>query len=871
MKNWSTLVGTIALATCGLGHAADGPAMLERVEVTGSRLSQIAGESASPVQIISREQIERSGAQTVEEVLAQSSSFFGRPTDAGLLGNPVIPGQSMVGMRTLPGTNVLVLLNGRRLISYAFGHFGVDLHAIPVAALDRVEILKDGASAVYGSDAHAGVMNFITRSDFRGAETVLYGGTTHAGGASSARVTLTLGAGDLETDGYNGFIVLDHRDAERLTSSDRPFASTGVRPQDGLDAVSVSAFPANIPRPRGVFANPAAPACTELTVPRNGGCYFDFAKMGDLIAPTEDSSLLARGALRLAADRQLYAELLLARHQTDDAIVPIAVNSTTTVDGSPLVLPESSPFYPEGLGLIGDLVNLRYRTVPLGSRVRRTVGEHGRALLGLRGEAGAWAYDAALGYVTSRGTQQYRSGYVDSTRIVDAFATGLVNPFGDSGPVGNALLADTELRGEVRRAKGQAYSIDVRANREIARLAGGPVQIVVGSEARYESLLDAPSALAGQAVGAGSAFPVPPPSEGSRQSQAVFGEVGLPLGRTVEAQLALRADHYGGGVGSSVNPKIALKWQALPALLLRASGGTGFLAPSLPELYTARSASVREVGPDPVRCPVTGLPEDCNVEATVVTGGNPALKPSKSKQASLGLVVSSGTVQLSLDAWRIRVDDGIWQTSVDLVLSGDPQYEGRNIVRASPDPATGLPGSITQVLAVHENIGRSQVSGVDLHLQWRMAPRPWGRLAFDLDGTYVSNAEYADGFDCVGCSDGSASVVRWQHYMTLGWDYEQWAATLGQTYRRGYIDAFPDGQGEPRRVSDYIVWDAQIAWRTSSARWRAIRLALGAKNLFDRDPPFANQRSYPQIGYDPFYADPRGRFVYATLSLSYGP
>ncbi|MDQ6640702.1 MAG: TonB-dependent receptor [Pseudomonadota bacterium] len=860
--------GTLAMAQ------ERAPAALDRVEITGSRLPQAANQPASPVQVIRRDDIDRAGAQTVEDVLSLSSSFFGRNTDAGNVGFTGNPGQSLVGLRSYPGTNVLVLLNGRRLIAYAFGDAGVDLSSIPVAALDRVEILKDGASAIYGSDAHAGVINFITKKDFRGAVLDLYGGTTEAGGATSTRTTLTLGAGELSTDRYNVFVVLDRQQTTALVGRHRLFASTGYRPQDGLDSTSVASFPANIPIGGGRIANPAAPACTPRTVFKNGGCYFDGAAFIDLIPPSENLSLLSRGALHLSESQEAYAEILLARHRTDDEIPPTPVRATTTIDGSPLVLPASSPFYPQGLGLSGDLVDLRYRPLPLGPRVRRTIGDHGRLLLGLRGVADGWDYDTAVGYVTSRGKQSYRSGYLDSAKIVAAFATGLINPFGESGPEGNALLADSVLRGEVRRARGSAESVDFRASRALMQWPAGAVNLALGGEARHETLADAPSDLAGLAVGAGRSFGVGAPSGGSRTSHALYGELGLPLASGLEAQLALRADRYNGGVGSTLNPKASLRWQPLPALVLRASAGTGFLAPSLPELYTSRTAEFGTFGPDPVRCPRTRAPSDCNVEATLISGGNPDLKPSRSTQTNVGLVLEPvrGTT-FAIDYWRMRVKDILLGGDVSFVLSGDPQFEGRNIVRGPVDPATpGLPGPITQILIVTENSGRHEISGLDIDLRARSDIGPWGRFNAGLNGTYVLDFSFLSfpgtppAF-VIGASSSGFSIARWQHHATLGWELGGWAATIGQTYRRGYIDEQPDGNGQPRRVGSYILWDAQLAYRELQTPLGAAKLAIGAKNVFDRTPPFSNQQSYGQSGYDPFYADPRGRFWYATLSL----
>jgi len=233
-----TAAAGLMLASTGVQADTEGPS-LPRVEVVGSRLPRIDGETALPLQIIRREEIERSGANTVEEVLGLVSANFGSTIEATSTANSLISGRSSASLRGLGASRTLVLLNGRRIGNYAFsGNFGggVDLHAIPLAVIYRVEVLKDGASALYGSDAIGGVINFVTRRDF--AEVDLFGSytKTEAGGADSGRAALAAGTGRFESDGFNVFGVLDLRNAERLKGSDRSFSTQTFHPE--LGAVS---------------------------------------------------------------------------------------------------------------------------------------------------------------------------------------------------------------------------------------------------------------------------------------------------------------------------------------------------------------------------------------------------------------------------------------------------------------------------------------------------------------------------------------------------------------------------------------------------------------------------------------------------------
>ena len=832
---------------------------LERVVITGSRIPRADAETALPVQIISREQIERSGAFSVEELLSRISANFGGFNEAMGIGNADQPGYSGASLRGFGARATLVLLNGRRLANYAFsgeGGIGVDLHAIPMAAIDRIEVLKDGASAIYGSDAIAGVINFITRRDFRGAEVDVTRAYAQAGGGARERETLTLGGGDTAEDGFNVFAVIDHRRQHALASRQRAFAATSYRPELGLDNTTLPSFPANVVVSRGVFVNPAAPACTEFTVFAQGGCLYDYVRQIDLLPPSDNLSLLTRGALALPDQSEAYAELQWSRQQTRFAASATPVGRFLP-GGQPLVIPEGSPFYPTGLGLTGDIVNPRYRTVPLGPRLTDIATDQWRALMGWRGAAAGWDIDTALARSTGRSTSDHVSGSVDAVKLADAFATGLINPFGDSGPQGNALLASTQTRGRSREARGTTDSVDLRASRDIAQLSAGQVTLGVGVEARREILDDRATELNDLVVGGTFLRP----KTGARQAQALNAELVLPLAPKLEAQLALRTDRYS-DFGTHTSPKVALRWQPERWLLFRASAGTGFRAPSLPELYSAQTSFAGPgQPPDPKRCPVTQLDEDCFPVVPVLSGGNPALQPERSRQASIGLVFEPiAGASIGIDWWRLSLRNTIGSLADEVILSGDDRFEGRNILRGPVDPAfPNLPGPITQLIEINENVGRQTAAGIDVDLRYRLAAGAAGRFTLELSGSYLAEQRIFNGSidqQLVGRYPGGP---RWQHALTLGWERAQWSATVVQTWRSGYVDANPRADGAVRSVVPYHVWDAQLGYR-EAAGWT---LAVGVKNLFDRDPPFTNQGDSFQQGYDPSYADPRGRVWYA--------
>jgi iron complex outermembrane receptor protein len=308
-----------------------------------------------------------------------------------------------------------------------------------------------------------------------------------------------------------------------------------------------------------------------------------------------------------------------------------------------------------------------------------------------------------------------------------------------------------------------------------------------------------------------------------------------------------------------------VRWQPIKQLVFRASAGTGFRAPSLPELFTRQVSELAQVGgSDPLRCTVTMLDSDCFPELPILFGGNPALGPERSRQMSFGMIFSPARDALiGLDWWRLNLEHTIAELPDAVVLDGDPRFEGKNIVRGPVDPAfPTLPGPITELIEVNENLGRRTASGVDVGAQLRSPSSPYGRWSVELTGSYL--AEWGIAFDGIHLQQvaGTEALPRWQQVLTLGWELKPWAATLVQTWRAGYADENPDANGNARKVSPYNVWDAQVSYAASGA-WQIV---LGVKNLRNSDPPFTNQRDYFQIGYDPTYADPHGRFWYARAT-----
>ena len=857
----------LVLITQSVAHAQDvADDQTQKVEVVGSRISRVDTETALPVQIIGRKQIDDSGVQTTEELVGKLTANTNGTPEALSIGNDGSPGKSSASLRGLGPVGTLVLLNGRRLANYAFDGAGIDLHAIPLAAIQRVEILKDGASALYGSDAIAGVINFVTRSDFQSGELTLNGGTTQGGGAARTRETLAFGHGDPQKDGYNLFGVVDHQRAGELAARQRSFSATSYRPQDNVDGTSGNSFPANILLPNSPALNPAAPGCTPFTVYKNGGCYYNPATQIDDLPPSNQTAALGRATVRLGPEVDAFAEAL---YETDRLLYKLAampVFSGVTNGAFEIDVPTTSPFYPRGLGLTQDLFDVHYRTVSLGPRVSESDSVNERGVAGLKGAWAGWDFDSAVSLAESHASYGFVSGYVGTNELASAFATGEIDPFADSGPAGDALLAGAQLKGKFRSAQGITRMVDLHASREVAQLPGGPLALAIGAEWRRETLRDAEAPLAADVAGGTSSFP----RSGARNVRAAFVELDGPIVKGLEGQVAARYDHYS-DFGNSVTPKASLAWRPNSELLLRASGGRGFRAPTLPELDGARTTSVNDLQQtDPVRCPITHLDSDCDLVIAVGGGSNPALKPMRSTQRGFGAVLQpTREMNVSVDYWNFRIDGNITDIDTSAILA-DPTGFARYITRGPTDPAfPGLPGPIVQIDQYLENVSRLVTTGYDISGGYRSEPTSAGRFSVGLEGTFITRSSaltfYGVGHSALGAYINGFYIPRWRHELTFGWERGPCTVTLSQSFSSGYTDEVGGNDTSIRRVGSTSLWDGQVAYDVS----KMTSLRLGARNLFDRNPPFSRQADYAQPNYNPTTNDPRGRFVYATVTARF--
>ena len=338
----------------------------------------------------------------------------------------------------------------------------------------------------------------------------------------------------------------------------------------------------------------------------------------------------------------------------------------------------------------------------------------------------------------------------------------------------------------------------------------------------------------------------------------------------LEFGASARYDYYS-DFGGTTNPKLAVRWQPVQSLLVRGAWGTGFRAPTLPDLFTARSARVVSGGGiyDPVRCPVTHSVDDCeDGEYKLAVGGSPDLQPETSTQYSVGAIWEPAPGNsLGIEWWKIEKKNEIGNFNAQFIVQNYDVLGPTNVLRGPVD-TPGLPGPIEAFLGWNENMIKKTTSGIDIALKARTLPQALGQVQFSLDGTYIHSfvveVNRIAPFDIAG-TYGLAPTPRWRHYAQLNWQRGPWNATLAQTFQLGYTDEGGTPTAENRRVGSYSLWDLQGVY----SGFRNLAVALGIRNLFNTDPPVSNQANTAQAGYDPSYADPRGRTFYARLTYAF--
>jgi len=718
----------------------------ERVEVTGSNIRRTDTETASPIQVFTRADIEKTGKQNIADVIrgisADSQGSLPTAFSAGFAS-----GASGVSLRGLGLNSTLVLVNGRRMAPYGLADDGarnfVDLNSIPLEAVQRIEILKDGASAIYGSDAVGGVVNIILRSEYSGASVNADAGTSSHGDGTTGRVAGIAGFGDLERDRYNVFGSLEVSRTDHIKATDRSgyLGTNDLRSIGYFDSRrgsyaaglgnfgdgSGQAFSSTTPY--GTVRVPGGTQsqrinltpCPEIN-PQTGVCTYDTIGYSEIQPKVDRLNFFSQGTYAFNANNQAYLEVGYFKARTEAVGTPGAVSDGGVYNpadpANPLVvhtttLSATNPDNPTGV-----VRTLSLLTTDLGGRNSVTDSSVKRVVGGFKGTVEKIDYDVGAAYIGSD-LHQTQTGYVRYSVLQSALDNGTYR-------VNNPALVPQSLRDAISpklqfQSQADIKLVDVHLSRPMLDLPGGPLSIAVGGEYRHEHTNKpvVPYTDTSDIVGLGySAY------SGDRSIYAAFGEIDVPLFKWLELNAAVRRDKYS-DVGNSTTPKYGLKIKPIDQVAFRASYSEAFRAPGPTEAGNSSSLGFTNIA--------------------IVTIGDPSVKPETSKAYGYGFVLEpTRDLSASVDYFHIKRKNeivGADQAAIlgSASLAGDPTLA--NAVRPGAQQNSfiyyDVDGAVAAVSGPYANANSTITNGLDFNIRHRLDLGAYGKLTTNLNWTHT--------------------------------------------------------------------------------------------------------------------------------------
>ncbi len=859
-----------AAADTSADTSASGDAStLAAVRVTGSNIKRTDTETANPVQVIGREQLEATGKASVADVLRSISANTGNAANE-TSNSGWASGSAGIGLRGLSQKNTLVLLNGRRLANYGFPANGlsdtfVNLNALPLVAVERIEVLKDGASAVYGSDAVAGVVNIITRQNYQGAEIGGSVGTADQGGLDETKLKFVGGLGDLERDGYNILFSLEAYNRDRLDQDERDLTKSGIYSDKPggrwngwsakgarylINGASVPMLDASGQCPDGTTLVASAP----IDGLAGNTCGFNQAPFTTLIPSTKRWQAYANSTFRVSDNVEAFGEVLYSEVKGVSWFGSspfftlesgrFALNADTGL-AEPVSsnLPANNPYNP-----YGRAVPIEYTFFNLGGTVKTNRSQSYRGLVGLRGNSERWDWEVGAFGARSSERETVSGGFANRWALADALATGSYNLL-DPSATPQSVLDGINIA-TLRPAESKLQGIDAKVSGTLGRTWAGDIGFASGLEWRREKL---DSNNPWQIDAGLQVRPAIAEVHGERTVTAAYAEAIVPLASRLELSVAARADHYD-DFGDAFSPKLGLRWQPLDFLLVRAAASKGFRAPSLSENSDSTSISYGSVV-DPRDPDLPGSRQN----PTFFTVGNTDLKPERTRSYNFGVVLSPwANTNLSVDYYKIELENLVGTNNTQTLVTNDVPGAVQRDER----------GKIQAVYNRYQNLSDLKTSGIDVELRQRVPTDRFG--TFNLSSAYTHVRDYRRPtviggplVDYAGSNLG-ATLPKNKATTSLDWAYGDVRTALTWYYTSGYDQkASTTAQAVQGRVDSYSQFDLYVGY----TGFEQLTLYAKIQNLGDEAPPY--DASFPGIRapYDFSQYDLRGR--YFTVGFDY--
>ncbi len=831
------------------------------VVVTGSYIKRAPEDAPTPIATLGRDTFDANALATPDDVLRLLPGNSGSVNQPDTTGSPFQVGTAQLNLRGLGLASTLTLVNGRRQTSAPIpnddGSSFVDINVLPLIMVDRLEVLQDGAAAVYGSDAVAGVGNFIMRDRVARPEVRLsYQSTLESGQVD----WMVAGATGIERGPLRIAAGLEYLDRSPLAQNDRAVSRGKIRSALGFPgAFQPGALPIIDPNceagggRRQPFGIPGQPNV--------GFCSIDLTPFFELISAEQRLTGYGVATLDLKSGRTAYAELGFARNEAEVKSAPAFPDLKFPI------VPANNPGNLVANGGFGVPVRFFGRSLS-GANYDPTIqGRENTALRlvgGLRGPlAGGWDYDLAAVY----SKQRFQATNIRDVKI-DRFAAALAgvggpnnnqffNPFGSS--LTNPALANSRAviqdftANSWRDYEASLTTADAVISGDWLTLPAGPIGVALGAQVRSErlSFSSDPDSRNGNLTFLFSG----PNFEEDRTIYAAFAELAVPLHKRLEAQVAARFENYGGGIGESLDPKVALRWEPVDGLVLRGSAGTSFRAPSLSQ--TTSISTINEAVADPRnRATIPFF-------TAVVTTPNANLKPEEAVNTNFGVVwTPTPALTLSIDYWRYDYSDIIVKQNAQAIVNANP--DDPRVIRP-----TGPTGLISQVRVSFVNANSVETDGVDITARYDLDLRDGARLSLGTSATYINSYlanENGVELDLVGLrnfQNFARSLPQWRATTTASWELGPHKIGATLTYIDSYRENLNDRTSPINgfKIASWSSIDVQYSLQMDSID---ADLQVGLINASDQLPPPTGAPGDLQ-GFDRLVHDPRGAMAYIRI------
>ena len=896
-----------AATTAGPAPSDDNAAPeLQEIVVTGTMIRRPDAETAEAITTVSMASLKALGITTVEQAVQQisanqTSGAFQVATSVSVFTG----GGSFANLRGLGQDHTLVLLDGQRLANNVSVGSAVDITGIPFAAIDHIEVLREGASSLYGTDAIGGVINFITKKDYdKGELEVNFTKPQHAG-ADSDDLSATFGHGNLDTDGYNFMVTGNYTRQNALTASQRPFAATGFSPSQGLQDLN---YPGNFP---GAYMDAGGKNLWQVGYPTCAGnpllarapansCSYLYGGATDLLPSSDQFSGLAALTKTLPGNNTLSVQYFWARSDSTAYAGPYTYTGTvnpgspyfpTAAESSCLSVPSCTTATPNLSGPI-----FAEWTDPDNVRYNENVNTEQRILVTFAGKNAGWDYTTSFDYSKNSNvfTIPTGGGYPNLNIIEpNGVLNPLINPFGLNTPAAQALINSATPTGNLDVGTLTLWSFNGHAGHELGDVfgAGRPAAFAIGFDVQGQSInFNADQPLT-PILASVTGF-APEVTTGSQNDRAAYVEVNVPVTKAFEFTVSDREDVYS-DFGETNNSKLSFRYQPFSILTFRGAASTGFRAPSLTQLFQPQ---ILGANPGDINGPPCATKQyttifsqtNCLSQGLGEAGGNPNLKPETSENFDLGFVVEPiPNLGITVDYYRVLIKNEVTAIPALTIYQNPTLFASSYVLNnagtlsqaaseASQCPNSNLKApTCGYIVETQQNTGGITTDGFDINANY-LIRSDFGNFHLGLDSTVVTQyqlQEYTGGpfLNLVGqFNEGNQPVARWTYNLTLDWNSNGglWGAGLQNRFVSRYADEYSDVVNvttDSRTVGVYSLWNGYVSFKPIDP----LMVLFGIKNIFDTNPPFSNQNVTFQSGYNPFLSDPTGRAFYVNLKYDF--